>query len=80
MAVSKNIPITEGMRVKFQAEFLNAFNHPVFGNPGTNGLANILSSGFGITTGTVGPNTVGTQTVSGGTQARQIQLRLNLQF
>ena len=79
MAVSKNLPITERVRLKFQAEFLNAFNHPVFGVFGGSTM-NVVNSGFGIVTGTIGPNTVGTQTVAGGTSARQIQVRANLQF
>ncbi len=29
----KNIPITEGLRVQFRAEFFNAFNTPYFGGP-----------------------------------------------
>jgi hypothetical protein len=79
MALSKNTHITERFRLKLQAEFLNAFNHPVFGIGGGNTM-NVVSSGFGIVTGTIGPNTVGTQTVAGGTSARQIQVRANLQF
>jgi hypothetical protein len=76
MAISKNIAITERVRFKLQANFLNAFNHPVFGNPS----GNVVSSGFGIVGGTLGPNTVGTQTVAGGTSARQIQIRAQVQF
>jgi len=79
MAVSKNVAITERVRLKIQANFINAFNHPVFGNtPG--GTMSVVGSGFGVVTGTVGPNTVGTQTVSGGTSARQIQIRGQIQF
>lgn len=33
MAVTKNIRIRENVRFSLQAEFLNAFNHPVWGNP-----------------------------------------------
>ena len=79
MAVSKNTPITERVKFKLQANFLNAFNHPVFGNA-AGGTMNVVGSGFGVVTGTIGPNTVGTQTVAGGTSARQIQVRGQIQF
>lgn len=79
MALSKNLPITERVKIKFQAEFLNAFNHPVFGVLGGSTM-NVVGSGFGILTGTIGPNTVGSQTVAGGTSARQIEFRANIQF
>jgi hypothetical protein len=79
MAVSKNIAITERVRFKMQANFLNAFNHPVFGNS-AGGTMNVVGSGFGVVTGTIGPNTVGTQTVAGGTSARQVQVRAQIQF
>jgi hypothetical protein len=77
MAVSKNVPISERVRFKVQANLLNAFNHPVFGPGGT---MNVIGSGFGTATGAIGPNTVGTQTVAGGTSARQIQIRAQIQF
>jgi hypothetical protein len=76
MAISKNLAITERVRFKMQANFLNAFNHPVFGTPSSN----VVASGFGIVTGTIVANTVGTQTVSGGTTARQVQIRAQIQF
>ena len=79
MAVSKNLPVTERLKVKLQAEFLNAFNHPVFGVLGGSTM-NVVSSGFGVVTGTIGPNSVGSQVVAGGTTARQIQVRANIQF
>jgi hypothetical protein len=79
MAVSKNLPVTERLKVKLQAEFLNAFNHPVFGVLGGSTM-NVVSSGFGVVTGTIGPNSVGSQVVAGGTAARQIQVRANIQF
>ncbi|MFB3854746.1 MAG: carboxypeptidase regulatory-like domain-containing protein [Vicinamibacterales bacterium] len=43
IGISKSVPITRGVRFKFQMEMLNAFNHPTFGQ-GTTGLA---STGFG---------------------------------
>jgi hypothetical protein len=82
MALSKAVPITERLRFRFQAEFLNAFNHPVFGYTEGTGLAQVgvLGGAFGSVTGVVGANTVGTQTVSGGTAARQIEFRANIEF
>ena len=79
MALSKNVHLTERVGLKLQAEFLNAFNHPVFGVSGGSTM-NVLNSGFGVITGTIGPNTVGTQTIAGGTSARQIQVRANITF
>ncbi len=79
MAISKNIAITESVRFKLQANLLNAFNHPVFGNS-AGGTMSVVGSGFGTVTGTIGPNTVGSQTVAGGTTARQIQIRAQIQF
>lgn len=89
ISISKNFPITERVRFLFQAEMLNAFNHPVFG-PGvanggtygnfTNGVSNsgfrsnVLSSSFGIATGPLNPNALPT----GG--ARLMELRANIEF
>lgn len=50
ISVSKTFPIRENYRFKIQSSFLNAWNHPVFGNS----TGNILSSGFGHG-GTTGP-------------------------
>jgi len=79
MSLSKSLSITERIKFKFQANLLNALNHPVFGNAGGSTM-NVVGSGFGTVTGTIGANTVGTQTVSGGTAARQIQVRAQIQF
>ena len=43
IGISKAVPITGGVRFKFQMEMLNAFNHPTFAQ-GTVGLS---STGFG---------------------------------
>jgi len=43
IGISKAVPITERVRIKFQVEMLNAFNHATFGQS-TTGLA---STGFG---------------------------------
>ena len=68
MSLTKSIPITESVRFRFQAEFLNAFNHPVFGvaSNGVAGSYNVQYSNFG--TGSVINS------------ARQIELRANIDF
>lgn len=65
MSVTKNFNITERFRFNLQAELLNAFNHPTFGNSGGPN-ANILSSGF-MTGGTNG-------------SARRMEIRANFEF
>jgi hypothetical protein len=81
VSISKHIPITEKVLFNFQAELLNAFNHPTFGpgagnggtgNYGFNAIQN--SSGFGLSTGTLyNPNSP-----NGG--ARVIEFRGNIEF
>jgi hypothetical protein len=68
MALSKVFPIHERLKLSFQGEFLNVWNHPVFGNG--NGFMNgsTQSSNFGLATG--GPNNL----------PRHIQLRANIEF
>jgi len=51
ISLTKETAITERSRFTFQAQFLNAFNHPLFGL-GTNPIsANVRSSGWATTTG-----------------------------
>src|SRR5262249_22820950 len=52
LSLNKTLPIHENFRFTFQAEFLNALNHPTFG-PVTTGasVANIQTQTFGQTTG-----------------------------
>jgi hypothetical protein len=47
ISVSKSIPIHEQFRFRLQGEFLNAWNHPVFGSTPGSFNSNIKSSGFG---------------------------------
>jgi hypothetical protein len=72
LAISKAIPITERWRFTFQSEFLNVFNHPVFGQPtgGNPVTSNIRSTGWA--TGTPTNNTRGF--------GRQIEFRANISF
>lgn len=64
----KNIPITEGSRLQFRAEFFNAFNNVNFGNPnGSIGQQGASTPGFGQISGVV-------------TNQRQIQFGLKYLF
>ncbi|HTU34827.1 MAG TPA: carboxypeptidase-like regulatory domain-containing protein [Candidatus Acidoferrum sp.] len=76
IAVTKTIPIRENLRFSLQSEFLNAFNHPNFGNYGGYAMDTGVQdgSGFGTVFGPInalGPN---------GQFGRTIELRANLEF
>jgi hypothetical protein len=80
ISVAKHFPITERFRFTFQAEMLNAFNHPTFGPTATNGGANfgynaLQNSGFGLSGNTLNPNPN-----SPNNGARVIELRANFEF
>jgi hypothetical protein len=70
VSLQKNIPVTEGHRIAFRAEFFNLFNRPHFGLPAANIAA---ASAFGRITSPAN-RTVGTGT------ARQIQFMLRYIF
>ena len=65
LSVNKTIPIRESIRFAFQAEFLNATNHPTF----TLGNLSVQSTSFGQQTGG-----------NAFSQARRIEFRANLEF
>ena len=69
MAITKSIPIRENIKFSLQGEFLNAFNHPNFGNYGGYSMDSGVQdgAGFGQTFGTVNG-------------ARTIEIRANLSF
>lgn len=72
LTAAKRIPITEGVKMEFFAEFLNAFNHPNWGVGGSGSTMNtaaIRSTSFGRTTSMQGMMT-----------NRQIQFRLAMTF
>jgi hypothetical protein len=46
LSVIKYFDLTEKVRIQFRGEFLNALNHPRFGNP----VTNPTSSDFGVVT------------------------------
>ena len=58
LAIMKNWPLHEAMRVQFRAEMFNAFNHPVFFAPNGSysgcdpNASSTCQSGFGTITGT----------------------------
>lgn len=71
IAVSKEIPLHHQVNLRLQGEFLNAWNHPVFGNtsPSTTG---------GSFDGGLQDNTFGQGSVTN--LARRIELRGNIDF
>jgi hypothetical protein len=66
MSLTKRIAITERIRFVLQAEFLNAFNHPVFAFNTGGGANNLQSTTFGQAYNSNGP--------------RNIELRANIEF
>jgi hypothetical protein len=54
MSLTKRVTIHENLRFSLQGEFLNAFNHPVWGNPN----ANVQSPGFGTSGVANGPRAI----------------------
>ena len=82
VGLQRQFHITEGVGLRFRAEFFNIFNHPNFGNP-----VNTLSSAlFGRSTQTLA-NSLGSGGANGGFNPlyqvggpRSIQLALKLQF
>jgi hypothetical protein len=86
LSISKRFPITEGIRLTFQAEMLNVFNHPNFQQGPGSGcnyyctsagyqFPFIQGSGFGI--GGTSPNYNAASPNQG---ARVIELRANVEF
>jgi hypothetical protein len=71
ISISKSFPITERWRFSIQTLFINAFNHPVFGQGQTPVGGNILGNNWATTTGATN-NTDGF--------GRQIEIRLNISF
>ena len=68
LAITKSIPIRENLRFTWQTEFLNVWNHPVWGTPNLN----VLSSSFGHA-GVI-------RNTGLGVQERQIEFRANIEF
>jgi hypothetical protein len=71
ISLSKTIPVTERWRVSIQALFINAFNHPVFGQGQTPLAGTIRNTNWATTNGASNnPDGFG----------RQIEFRLNISF
>jgi len=87
VAVRREFPIKEGVSLLFRAEAFNIFNHPLFGDPGVNDGANILTSPvFGQSTETLA-SSLGGGGADGGFSSlyqigapRSMQFALKLQF
>jgi uncharacterized membrane protein len=73
ISVTKNVPISERFRFNLQGVFLNAWNHPVFGQGASPISGNPRSSGIATT---------GSQTINpvSNIGARQLELRANFIF
>ncbi|MFI5073090.1 MAG: hypothetical protein ACHP8A_19630 [Terriglobales bacterium] len=78
MSVSKAVPIHEAMRFRLQAEFLNVWNHPVFGSTPDSFNSSIQSTGFGRGGVTNQSNGSGVSQTPG--FGRIIEIRGNFEF
>jgi hypothetical protein len=78
LSITKAIQIHENVNFRLQSEFLNVWNHPVFGNY-TSGPPNYTAASFD---GGVQDNSFGTGTVTNTNNGfgRIIELRANLEF
>ena len=76
VSVTKAIPLHDTLRLRLQASFLNAWNHPVFGDYGGNGFVDGRIQDYGFGLGGV------TNESSGETPGfgRVIELRGNIDF
>jgi hypothetical protein len=76
ISVGKTVPIHDALRFKLQASFLNAWNHPVFGDFGGGGFVNGRIQDYGFGEGGV------TNESSGETPGfgRVIEIRANIDF
>ena len=73
LSVTKAVPIHESIRLRLQGEFLNVWNHPVFGNyTGNNSSFDAGVQDYGFGTGSV--------TNEGSGFGRIIELRGNIDF
>lgn len=70
LSLSKGVPIREGLNFKLQSEFINAWNHPVFGNSQGAFDGGIQDYGFGL----------GGVTNEGQGFGRIIEIRGNFEF
>jgi hypothetical protein len=66
MSLSKSVALHEGVRFRLQSEFLNVWNHPIFGSTPSSFGSSVQSTGFGLGSVTNTP--------------RHIELRANIEF
>lgn len=87
LAVRRTFPIHDNINLLFRAEAFNIFNHPLFGDPGTNDSRNLLTNQFfGISSHTLA-DSLGGGGADGGFSSlyqigspRSLQFALKLQF
>jgi hypothetical protein len=78
-SVQKNFALTEGTKLQFRADFINAFNHPQY-VPGTpNSVTPIATTAVGLVN-TVGSGVFGDASQVFSSNPRIIQLALRLNF
>jgi Carboxypeptidase regulatory-like domain len=81
LAVRRSFPIVEGINLLFRAEAFNIFNHPLFGDPGTNDSRNLLTNQFfGISSHTLADSLGGGGADGGFSSLYQIGSPRSLQF
>jgi hypothetical protein len=87
VALRRSFPISDNVKLLFRAEAFNVFNHPLFGDPGTNDSRNLLTNQFfGISSHTLA-DSLGGGGADGGFSSlyqigspRSLQFALKLQF
>jgi hypothetical protein len=76
LSLSKTVPLHEELRFRLQAEFLNAWNHPVFGDANGNGYVDGRIQDYGFGLGGVSNESSGETPGFG----RVIEIRANIDF
>lgn len=73
ISVTKSVPIKEGVNFRLQGEFLNAFNHPVFGYTAGAAIPSVQATNFSRVTAS-------NETTPNQPFGRIIELRANIEF